>query len=281
MIETAVTRVVYEGDGVTTSFPFDFPALSKDDIVVVIADEAHNETQLTTNYFVDLAGKKVLYPGYEPGHEPAESERPPVLQAGERIAIYRSTKASQMSSLGDKYPFDVVEKSLDKITMILQEQKDTLDKVASLPITSAPGTKVSIPSPTAGYMLVWNDTGTNLTNAPTPADAVEQAKQAAQKAEREANAASNFASSSTNAARDAEESAKKAEESAKKAAEYDPSELIAKAHHYIQRNTAYAVGDVLTSPNLPYGTIIVVTQAGTTGADEPDWENIKNNMGGK
>lgn len=55
---------------------------------------------------------------------------------------------------------------------------------------------------------------------------------------------------------------------------------IAQAHHYIKRNTAYNVGDVLTSPNLPYGTIIVVTQAGTTGADEPDWATIKNNAGG-
>ena len=55
---------------------------------------------------------------------------------------------------------------------------------------------------------------------------------------------------------------------------------IAQAHHYIQRTTAYNVGDVLTSPNLPYGTIIVVTQAGTTGTDEPDWTTIKNNIGG-
>ena len=55
---------------------------------------------------------------------------------------------------------------------------------------------------------------------------------------------------------------------------------ISTAHHYIQRNTAYAVGDVLTSPNLPYGTIIVVTQAGTTGDTEPDWATIKNNIGG-
>ena len=54
---------------------------------------------------------------------------------------------------------------------------------------------------------------------------------------------------------------------------------IAQAHHYIKRNTAYSVGDVLTNPNLPYGTIIVITQAGTTGADEPDWTTIKNNMG--
>ena len=82
--------------------------------------------------------------------------------------------------------------------------------------------------------------------------------------------------SEANAAKSAEEAAA----SAKSAAEHDPKALIAEAHHYIQRNTAYNVGDVLTSPNLPYGTIIVVTQAGTTGADEPDWDTIKNNIGG-
>lgn len=86
----------------------------------------------------------------------------------------------------------------------------------------------------------------------------------------------NAKAAETNAAK----SAKEAADSAKAAAAHDPSELIAKAHHYIQRNTAYKVGDVLTSPNLPYGTIIVVTQAGTTGADEPDWTTIKNNIGG-
>ena len=85
----------------------------------------------------------------------------------------------------------------------------------------------------------------------------------------------NAKASETNAAKSAEEAAA----SAKAAAAHDPSELIAKAHHYIQRNTAYKVGDVLTSPNLPYGTIIVVTQAGITGADEPDWTTIKNNIG--
>ena len=95
MIETAVTRVVYEGDGVTTSFPFDFPALSKDDIVVVVADESHNETTLTANYFVDLKGKRVLYPGYEPGNKPAESERPPYSRAvkeSQFIAILKLLK---------------------------------------------------------------------------------------------------------------------------------------------------------------------------------------------
>lgn len=50
--------------------------------------------------------------------------------------------------------------------------------------------------------------------------------------------------------------------------------------YQIKRNTAYEVGDVLTSPSLPPGCVIVVTQAGTTGSTEPDWATIKNNMGG-
>lgn len=55
---------------------------------------------------------------------------------------------------------------------------------------------------------------------------------------------------------------------------------ISTAHHYIQRNTAYQVGDVLTSPHLPPYCVIEVTTAGTTGTEEPDWETIKNNLGG-
>lgn len=50
--------------------------------------------------------------------------------------------------------------------------------------------------------------------------------------------------------------------------------------YQIKRNTTYKVGDVLTSPSLPPGCVIVVTQAGTTGSTEPDWTTIKGNMGG-
>lgn len=50
--------------------------------------------------------------------------------------------------------------------------------------------------------------------------------------------------------------------------------------YQIKRNTAYKVGDVLTSPSLPPGCVIVVTQAGKTGSAEPDWATIKSNMGG-
>ena len=58
------------------------------------------------------------------------------------------------------------------------------------------------------------------------------------------------------------------------------ADAVSNAHSYIRRNTKYAVGDVLTSPSLPPGCVIVVTQAGTTGSTEPDWATIKSNIGG-
>lgn len=55
---------------------------------------------------------------------------------------------------------------------------------------------------------------------------------------------------------------------------------ISTAHNYIKRDTAYKLGDILESPNLPHGYLIVVTQAGTTGSSEPDWTTIKNSLVG-
>lgn len=60
----------------------------------------------------------------------------------------------------------------------------------------------------------------------------------------------------------------------------DADTKISTAHNYIKRDTAYKLGDILESPNLPHGYLIVVTQAGTTGSSEPDWTTIKNSLGG-
>ena len=60
----------------------------------------------------------------------------------------------------------------------------------------------------------------------------------------------------------------------------DSDTKISTAHNYIKRDTAYKLGDILESPNLPRGYLIVVTQAGTTGSSELDWATIKNSLGG-
>lgn len=103
-----------------------------------------------------------------------------------------------------------------------------------------------------------------------------------------ANAATS-ASTATTQATNASKSASAAAKSAEDAKLFDPATYYSKtevdnkistAHNYIKRNTAYKVGDILESPNLPHGYLIVVTQAGTTGSSEPDWTIIKNSLGG-
>ena len=112
----------------------------------------------------------------------------------------------------------------------------------------------------------------------------------ANEAKNSATSASSSASTATTKATEASNSASAAAKSAQDAALFDPSSYYTKpevdnkistAHNYIKRNTAYNAGDILESPNLPHGYVIVVTQAGTTGSAEPDWNNIKSSLIGR
>ena len=49
---------------------------------------------------------------------------------------------------------------------------------------------------------------------------------------------------------------------------------ISKAHYYLSRNTAYKVGDIAYSPNLPSYLYLECTTAGTTGATEPNMSTL-------
>lgn len=87
----------------------------------------------------------------------------------------------------------------------------------------------------------------------------------------------NAALSATNAAASATAAAKSATAaaaSADKAATFEPE----KYYNKLLRNTAYAVGDIAYSSNLPSYLYLECTTAGTTGTSEPDWDTAK--MGG-
>lgn len=67
------------------------------------------------------------------------------------------------------------------------------------------------------------------------------------------------------------------DKSIKAAVEATKSEVdnkISKAHYYLSRNTAYKVGDIAYSPNLPSYLYLECTTAGTTGATEPDMSTV-------
>ena len=133
MINQTETKVIFEGDGSTVEFPFSFPFAKKDDVHVLIADEDTGaETVLERDYYIDVEKGAVIYPGYVPGEEPAETERPPVLAKGKRLVVYRVTPVTQETDLGEKYPLPIIETMVDKLTMAVQEQSETLVRTVKI-----------------------------------------------------------------------------------------------------------------------------------------------------
>lgn len=135
MIINKENKIIYVGNGVTTEWPFDFRILRKEDLRVGIIKE-DKTTLLTSGYFVDMDGAKVLYPGYPPGQAPPENERPPRLAPGERLVIYREIDITQEVDLGENWPMPMVEGMSDKLTMILQNQKEEIDRAVKVDVGS-------------------------------------------------------------------------------------------------------------------------------------------------
>lgn len=137
MVNNGETKVIYKGDGKTKTFPYTFAAVDADTVKAAVYDELSGEESiLTKDYYVDITAKTVIYPGYAPGQEPAESQQPGVLQETQKIVIYRQTPLEQQQDLGEKYPLPIIESICDKLTMIVQELKETLSRTITIDISS-------------------------------------------------------------------------------------------------------------------------------------------------
>lgn len=223
MIQQTVARVVYKGDGKTQEFPFSFPVIKREFVVVVISDKDGKERTLTSDYYVDMDKHVVLYPGYPKGEEPAEAERPAVLAPGEKIVIYRNTQVSQLTSLGDKWPFDVCEKALDKLTMIDQENKESISRTVRL-AGATEEVEVVLPPPERDTAIGWSEDEKSVINVP-----VKRWQEEARAAAAEAKTQATLANGYKNAAEDARSKAENAEE---KAGEYANRAVKAEAKVY-------------------------------------------------
>lgn len=133
MIPSAETKAVYLGDGETTVFPFSFKYAAAGDVKVALYDIASDSTTvLSKDYYVDTTAGTVNYPGYPPGQEMAEAERPAVVDDKHRIIIYRETELSQPVDLGDKYPLAILEAMHDRAVMLIQELNEIIDRAVKV-----------------------------------------------------------------------------------------------------------------------------------------------------
>lgn len=176
MIETTITKVTYQGDGQTTSFPFSFAIDEESNISVAIYNKKTQETKsLSSDFYVDTVAKTVTYPGYATGQEPPATEQPAILSANEMITIYRETEITQLTNLGSKYPLPKIEGMTDKLTMILQELVETLSRAIKVNIGDPE-------TPETRYIEMENWVGDTANNAKIAQECKEAAALSATKA---------------------------------------------------------------------------------------------------
>lgn len=212
MIGNSENRIIYNGNGVATEFGYSFKILEKTDINVVLVDPDLNEIALTKDYFVDMEKSVVFYPGYSPGAEPPEAERPPVLPEGWQLVLYREVPITQESQLDTHWPFNVIEAALDKLTIICQQLWDGAIRAIRLSDSAPTDISTVLPRPMPNEGFYWDKTGKKLVSGPNPKFAMEQAQASAESAKKSETAAAESAGSAKEDAEKAEYAAERAED---------------------------------------------------------------------
>lgn len=212
MIGNSENRIIYNGNGVATEFGYSFKILEKTDINVVLVDPDLNEIALTKDYFVDMEKSVVFYPGYSPGAEPPEAERPPVLPEGWQLVLYREVPITQESQLDTHWPFNVIEAALDKLTIICQQLWDGAIRAIRLSDSAPTDISTVLPRPMPNEGFYWDETGKKLVSGPNPKFAMEQAQASADAAKKSETAAAESAGSAKEDAEKAEDAAERAED---------------------------------------------------------------------
>lgn len=131
-IASSTNKHVYAGNGVTTEWPFTFSYDDSGDIKLYLTDADGTISEITTNYTLDTANSEVVYPSVASGL--------PALTASQKITIIRESSQTQEVDLKNQGPFaaEVIEQALDKLTMMVQDQAETLARTVKFPIDETP-----------------------------------------------------------------------------------------------------------------------------------------------
>jgi hypothetical protein len=148
------------GDGVTTAFPFTFKVFAATDIVVTeLASPTSEEVQktLTTHYTVTLNPDQDTTPGGTVTAVAAPA-------AGVKWTITSAVPALQGTELtnGSGFYPQVIEDSLDKLTILIQQLQELQSRSLLLPLSF--NLTALLPTPVAFYRLGWNEAGDELVN---------------------------------------------------------------------------------------------------------------------
>lgn len=129
-VPSNLNKIVYNGNGVTTSWGFTFPVILSTDIEVILTDTTGIDGDpLSSNYTVDVSNGTVTYP---------TSGSP--LPSGWKITIIRVEPITQLTTLSTQGAFSAanIEDALDKLTMIAQQHDEQFSRVPQFPVSQTP-----------------------------------------------------------------------------------------------------------------------------------------------
>ena len=121
-VSSATNKVSYNGNGSTTVFAYGFKIFDEDDLTVIIRNASGGETTktITTHYTVSGVGA-ASGGNVTMGTAPA---------SGESLTIIREQPLTQGLDLvpNDPFPATLVEDTLDKITFMVHQHEETLNR---------------------------------------------------------------------------------------------------------------------------------------------------------
>ncbi len=136
-VNTTASKIIYNGNGGSTVWPFTFPAVSANDLEVFYTDTVGNQVQLSP-----LAYTAVLNPtvGSNPTAAGGQIIYPlsgPAIALGTKLTIVRMLAETQDTSLtnqGTLWP-PVIEEELDYIVMLIQQLSEQLGRQFAVPVS--------------------------------------------------------------------------------------------------------------------------------------------------
>lgn len=152
-VSSQVNRKDYAGNGSTTAFATEFRFLEDTELNVILTlDSTGAETpqDLTTNYTVTGVG--------DDSGGTVTMIVPPAT--GETLTIIRDMSFTQQTDYveNDDFPAESHERALDKLTMIVQQQQEEIDRSLKLS-EGQKSSGLTIPAPDTGKFLQWDSLG--------------------------------------------------------------------------------------------------------------------------
>ncbi len=130
-VSMQITKRIYQGNGVTRQWDVDFPLISTDDLNVYLTSPQGSEEQITTDFSIDPSTHTLTYPTEQSGKSP--------LAAGWKLTVLRNTPVTQEIDLIRQGELDaeVLEEGYDKLTMLVQELGEKINRSIKYPVSSA------------------------------------------------------------------------------------------------------------------------------------------------